>query len=251
MKLQDKVAIVTGGGSGFGKEIALRFAREGARVVVVDISATNAALVAAEIGERAVAFGADVSSWSQVEGMVHCAEETFGGLDILVNNAGVANDFTSVVDTSEAEYDRMFEINTKGTFLGIKAAVPALRRRGGGVILNTASIGAVIPRPGHIIYAATKSAVITLTKGLVGELSPDIRINCVLPSASDTGFIRSVVKDPSRYSEIFNKAVSELPLQRACLPEDVANALVFLASDEASFITGVALPIDGGRASVS
>jgi 3-oxoacyl-[acyl-carrier protein] reductase len=251
LQLQNKVAIVTGAGSGFGKATVQRFVAEGAFVVACDVSEESVRDLAGLLGERCAPFRADVRDFAAVEATVAFAEDSFGGLDIMVNNAGVVNDFTDLAETTEREFDRMFDINTKGTYFGIKAAVPALRRRGGGVILNTASVGGIAPRAGHVIYAATKSAVITLTRGLVSELSPDIRINCILPSAADTNFLLDAGKSPEAYRDVFEQAVAALPLKRACRPEDVAAAFTFLASDEAAYITGVALPVDGGRSAAA
>ncbi len=243
-RLENKVAIVTGAGSGFGAAIARRFAAEGARVVLADIDEKAAQTVAAEIAGEARAVQVDVRNSGDAAKMVGTAESAFGGLDILVNNAGVPIKRGPVEELDEAEFDRVFGINVKGVWLGVKYGVPALRRRGGGVILNTSSIAAVIPRPGGAIYSATKGAVSSMTLALAKELAPTIRVNAVLPVAAVTNFMRmSRPTDPASVAAM----AAELPLQRLCEPEDVAAAMAFLASDEARLITGVCLPVDAGR----
>lgn len=243
-RLERKVAIVTGAGSGFGAAVARRFAAEGARVVLADVDLKGAETVAGKIGEGVKAVEVDVRDGDAVAGMVASAESLFGGLDILVNNAGVPIKRGPVEELAEEEFNRVFDINVKGVWLGVKYGVPALRRRGGGVIINTSSIAAVIPRSGGVIYSATKGAVSSMTLALAKELAPTIRVNAVLPVAAVTNFMRqSRPTDPASIAAM----AAELPLQRLCEPEDVAAAMVFLASDEARLITGVCLPVDAGR----
>ncbi len=250
MRLQGKVAAITGAGSGIGRGTALRFAREGAAVVVADIDAeaaneTVAAIEAA--GGRAVAVVGDVTRRADNAALVEAAVQRFGKLDIFFANAGIGMPFTPIEETDERLIDRLLTINVKGVILGVQAAVPALRT-GGGVILITASTAGHRPRPGLTVYNATKGALITLTKSLALELAPArIRVNCLSPVATDTPmlaneFMRGM--DPAVARERF---ISTIPWGRLNTPEDVAAAALFLASDEADMITGVALEVDGGR----
>ena len=251
MRFQDRVAVGTGGASGFGEAISRRFAAEGASVVVADRDADGARRVVESIaaaGGRAVLSEVDVSVSAQVARMFDTATASFGGVDVIVNNAGFSHRSTPLAELPEEEYDRVFDTNTKGVYLGAVHGVPHLRARGGGSIVNTASIGAVRPRPNLTAYNATKAAVITLTRGLATELGRDgIRVNAVCPLASDTNFMRSalgVEKLPPKLRETMEK---EVPLGRLTQPEDVAGAVLFLASDDASFLTGVCLDVDGGK----
>jgi 3-oxoacyl-[acyl-carrier protein] reductase len=245
-----KVAIVTGAAGAFGQAIARRLADEGASVVVADFDEAGGERVASEIqrdGGNALAVRTDVSSAGDVQRMIAAAVEKFGGLDLLVNNAGVAHRGMTMWELPEEEYDRVFDTNTKGVYLGVKYAVPALKERGGGAIVNTASIGAVSPRPMLTAYNATKGAVITMTRGLAVELAPfKIRVNAVNPVAADTAFMTRVygreMSDRAREALVAN-----VPLGRLTEPKDVAAAVLFLASDDAEFLTGVCLDVDGGR----
>ena len=249
-RFTDKVAVVTGAAGGFGEAIARRFADEGASVVVADVDESGAERLAKAIrdgGGEALAARTDVSLAEDVERMIGVAIDRYGGLDILVNNAGVAHRGMMLWELPEEEYDRVFDTNTKGVYLGVKYAVPALRDRGGGAIVNTASIGAVSPRPMLTAYNATKGAVITMTRGLAVELAQfKIRVNAVNPVAADTAFMTGVygkeMSDRAREALIAN-----IPLGRLTEPRDVASAVLFLASDEAEFLTGVCLNVDGGR----
>ncbi len=251
MRFQDRVAVVTGGASGFGEAISRRFAAEGASVVVADRDVEGARRVAQSIeaaGGRAIVSEVDVSVSAQVARMFEIASDAFAGVDVIVNNAGFSHRSTPLVDLPEEEFDRVFDTNTKGVYLGAVHGVPHLRARGGGSIVNTASIGAVRPRPNLTAYNATKAAVVTLTRGLATELGRDgIRVNAVCPLASETGFMRSalgVEKLPPKLREAMEK---EVPLGRLTQPDDVAGAVLFLASDDASFLTGVCLDVDGGK----
>lgn len=250
-RFSGKVAVVTGAGSGFGEAIAKRFAQEGAAVVVADIDAERAARVTHEIeglGGKACAVRTDVSDAAAVHGMIDTAVSTYGALDILINNAGFTHRSGPVWELEEAEYDRVFATNTKGVWLGVKYAVPVMRARGGGVIVNTASIGAVSPRPGVTVYNATKGAVVTMTRGLAVELARfNIRVNAVNPVAADTPFMRGALGGDHLPDENRAALISGIPLRRLTEPSDVAAAVTFLASDDAVFLTGVCLPVDGGR----
>jgi 3-oxoacyl-[acyl-carrier protein] reductase len=244
MRLSSKVALVTGGASGFGAGICRRFADEGARIVLVDRDRERGAALARELDAALVE--ADVASSADAQRMIAAATERFGRLDILVNNAGTPQPPTPVVDTTEAEFDRLMAVNAKAIFLAAKHAVPVMRRQGGGVILNTVSVAATRPRPGLAAYNASKGAALVLTRSLAIELAPDrIRVNAVCPGPGDTPMLATFVGGES---EAHRAAfLSSIPLGRLCTPADVAGAMVFLASDEASFITGAVLEVDGGR----
>ena len=251
MRFQNKSVVVTGAGSGFGAAIAARFAREGAKVLVADVNEEGGRGVTASItNEGGVArfFRADVSRAADVEAMIGDAVAAHGGLDVLVNNAGFSHRVMAMWDLPEHDFDRVFATNVKGVFLGCKYAVPAMKSRGGGVIVNTASIGAVAPRPGVTAYNATKGAVITLTRGLAVEVAPlKIRVNAVNPVAAETGFMKTALGIDKLPPELKKQLLATVPLGRLAEPRDVAAAVAFLASDDAEFLTGVCLDVDGGR----
>ena len=244
MRLKDRVAIVTGGGSGFGAAICRRFAEEGAKVVLVDCRADHGSAVAQDIG--AIFVEADVASEADARRMIATAVERFGRLDIVVNNAGAPQAPTPITDTDERDFDRLMAVNAKAIALAAKHAVPILRRQGGGVILNTVSVAAIRPRPNLAAYNASKGAALVLSKSLAIELAPDrIRVNAVCPGPGDTPMLATFVGGES---EAHRAAfLQSIPLGRLCAPGDVASTMVFLASDEASFITGAVIEVDGGR----
>lgn len=253
-RFRGKVALVTGAAAGFGEAIARRFAAERAAVVLADVNDLRGEEISADIvanGGLARYVHTDVSVAADVRAMIAAAVESFGGLDILVNNAGFTHRTQPVWELDEADYDAVFATNTKGVWLGVKYAVPVMRERGGGVIINTASIGAVAPRPGVTVYNATKGAVMTMTRGLAVELAEHgIRVNAVNPVAADTNFMKKAYgrDDMEHLSERAVEALTAgIPLGRLTRPEDVAGAVAFLASDDAAFLTGVCLPVDGGR----
>ncbi|HEX7139558.1 MAG TPA: SDR family oxidoreductase [Vicinamibacterales bacterium] len=255
-RLSGKVAVVTGAASGFGAEIARRFSAEGARLVLADLDAAAGEAIARELAstgdgeasvERPVAFlRADVASAGDAARMIEEATRRFGRLDILVNNAGRPQAPAPIVETDEQEFDRLMAVNAKAIFLAARHAVPVMRRQGGGVILNTVSVAAIRPRPNLAAYNASKGAALTLTKSLAVELAADrIRVNAICPGPGDTPMLATFVGgDSDAHRASF---LSSIPMGRLCSPRDIADAMVFLASDEASFITGVILEVDGGR----
>jgi 3-oxoacyl-[acyl-carrier protein] reductase len=246
MRLAGKVAVVTGGGSGFGAAICRRFAVEGAKVVVADRDASGGEQTAREIGASAGFVLADVTRSADARRMIDAAVEHFGRLDILVNNAGLPQVAVPFTETTEAEFDRLFAVNAKAIFLAAQHAVPVMRKQGGGVILNTVSVAAIRPRPNLLAYNSSKGAALVMSKSLAGELAPDrIRVNAVCPGPGDTPMLATFLGgDSDAHRAAF---LASIPLGRLCTPDDVANTMVFLASDEASFITGDVIEVDGGR----
>jgi len=255
MKLANKIALITGAGSGFGRASAVLFAQEGAKVSVVDIdekTGQETVSLVKQKGGNAIFIRADVSKAADVEKMIKTTADKFGRLDILFNNAGIPMSFTPVENLKEELWDRIQNINVKGIFLGAKYAVPYMKRQGGGVIINTASISGVRPRPGLIAYSASKAAAIMLTKALAIELAASkIRVNCLNPVAAETPMLPKFMSDqaltPEKFEEGRKRFTDTVPLGRLAQAEDVANAALFLASDEAALITGASLDVDGGR----
>jgi 3-oxoacyl-[acyl-carrier protein] reductase len=246
-KLQDKVAIVTGAASGFGRGIAELFALEGARVIAADINGEGARQLAAALGNSVVAVSCDVSKKADVDAMVRAATEAFGGLDIVVNNAGITHRNQPLLDVGEAEFDRIYAVNVKSIYLSTLAAVPEMEQRGGGTVINIASTAGTRPRPGLTWYNGSKGAVITLTKSMAVELAPkNIRVNAINPVMGETGMLQQFMGLPDT-PENRAKFTAGIPLGRLSQPYDIANAALFLAEPASSFITGVALEVDGGR----
>ena len=246
MRLKDKTAIVTGAGSGFGKGIAMRFAKEGARVGVIDINAEAAREVASQIGNSAFAMEADVSIDRDVSRMVQEALDRWGQLDILVNNAGTTHRNQPMTEVTEEEYERIFAVNVKSVYLGARHVVPVMKKQAFGVILNVASTAGVRPRPGLVWYNTSKGAMMTATKAMAIELAGEkIRVNAINPVAGETGMLHLFMGEdtPEKRAQF----ISSIPLGRLSLPEDMANAALFLCSDEAEMITGLCMEVDGGR----
>ncbi len=254
MKLEGKVALITGAGSGFGKATSILFAKEGAKVVVVDIDINTAQQTVDLIkksGNEASAFRADVSSSRDCEMMVNHAVEKYGRLDILYNNAGIAMVPTSVENIDESVWDKVLSVNLKSVFLGCKYAIPVLKKSGGGVILNTSSVSGVRVRPGGGAYAASKGAVTHFTKVLALELGPfKIRVATISPVISETPLGLGLLTDKMKEDMAATRKafLTTIPIGRLVDPEDVAKAALFLASDDSSMITGIDLLVDGGRA---
>ncbi len=247
MKLKNKVALVTGAGSGFGKGIAINFADEGAKVLLVDINLQAAEMVAKEIGgENVIAITGDVSKNFDVESMINSSLKKWGKLDILVNNAGTTHRNKPMTEVTEKEFDEIFGVNVKSIFLTAKYAVPLMKENGGGVILNVASTAGIRPRPGLVWYNTSKGAVITATKSMAIELAPyRIRVNAINPVAGETGMLHLFMGEdtPEKRSEF----VSSIPWGRLSLPKDMANAALFFCSDDSEMVTGVCMEVDGGR----
>jgi len=252
MRLRGKVAVVTGGGSGFGAGIVRKFAAEGAHVVVADLNLDAAREVAQSVGDVAMAVRADVASAADAKAMLDAAQAHFGGFDILVNNAGVGHVPQALENLPEADFDRIVAVNMKAIYLAMKEAVPRLKAKtpgaGGlrGAILNMASTAGVSPRPRLAWYNASKGWVITATRASAVELAPfGIRVNALNPVAGETPLLKTFMGEDT--PEMRAKFLSTIPIGRFSTPEDLGNAACFLCSDEASMITGVCMEVDGGR----
>ncbi|MCT4334244.1 glucose 1-dehydrogenase [Paracoccus sp. YLB-12] len=244
MRLQDRIAIVTGGGSGFGAGIARKFAAEGAQVVVADINESAALQIAEEIGGLGV--HADVADSASVAEMVAQTIRAFGKIDVMVNNAGVTHLPTPMEEVTEADFDRVLAVNCKSIYLIAREIVPLMKTAGRGAIVNVASTAGVSPRPRLNWYNASKGWLITATRAMAVELAPfGIRVNAINPVAGETPLLKSFMGEDT--PEMRAKFLSTIPIGRFSTPEDMGNAACFLASDEASMITGVAMEVDGGR----
>jgi len=251
MRLKGKVAIVTGAGSGFGAGIAQRFAQEGAKVIVNDINAQGGERVAGEItsaGGTAQFVRADVTQGGDWAAMIGTAQSAFGGLDVVVNNAGWTHRKKPYAEVTEAEFDRVYAVNVKSVYLAVLHALPAFRKRGSGCVVNIASTAGIRPRPGLAVYNSSKAAVILLSKSLAAELGPErIRVNCVNPVFSPETGLSAEFAGGSLSPEVRAAYLATIPLGRFSTPLDVANACLYLASDEAAFISGVCIEVDGAR----
>jgi NAD(P)-dependent dehydrogenase (short-subunit alcohol dehydrogenase family) len=252
MRLLNQVAIITGAGSGIGRESALLFAREGARVAVADINEKLGRETAALIGEAAFFIKVDVSSWADTERMVRETVQRWGRLDILFNNAGIdLPQATTVVKTSEMDWDRTIAINLTGVFLGSRHALPVMMEQHSGVIINTASRAGLAATPGEAAYCASKGAVVSLTRQMALDYaSYNIRVNCICPGALEkptqdrSDFLQNLSAEAIEQRKV--RFAAQNPLGRLCTPADVANAALFLASAESAYITGTAVLVDGG-----
>lgn len=244
MRLEGKVAVVTGGGSGIGRATAQLMAQEGARVMVADLDAEAGRETARQIkasGGKAMAVETDITRADQVEALVGKTVAGFGALDILHNNAGISGGRQFVADTSEEYWERVIRVNLTGVFLGSKYAVRQMLKQGGGAIINTASAFGLVGLPGNAAYSAAKGGVIQLTRSMALEYAPNnIRVNCVCAGWVDTPFNQDMDEKLVRWS------LRETPLGRWGQPEEIARAVLYLASEEASFVTGAVLAVDGG-----
>jgi 3-oxoacyl-[acyl-carrier protein] reductase len=246
MRLHGKVAIVTGGGSGFGAGIVRKFIAEGAQVIVADLNLGAALDVAAAAGAHARALRVDVSRAEDVRVMMEAAELHFGRLDILVNNAGIGHTPQPLEDLAEDAFDHIAAVNMKAIYLAMREVVPRFKQQGRGVVLNMASTAGVSPRPRLAWYNASKGWVITATRACAVELAPfGIRVNALNPVAGETPLLATFMGEDT--PEMRAKFLSTIPLGRFSTPADLGNAACFLCSDEASMITGVCMEVDGGR----
>lgn len=251
MWLQNKVAVVTGAANGIGRATAGRFAAEGARVVLADMNEPELEAATQEIHEAggdARAYACDVSRESDVVSLLAFAAETYGGLDTLFNNAGIEQPITPSESVSEALFDKVLGVNLKGTFFGCKHAVPYLRERGGGTIVNNSSVSAFANVGGNVAYAASKGAIMSLTRVLAIEYAREnIRVNAICPGVIDTGMNRRNLDLSAEPETVQSRWLNATPLGRMGTPEEVAQTVLYLASSQSSFTTGVGLLIDGGR----
>jgi 3-oxoacyl-[acyl-carrier protein] reductase len=251
MRLKNKVAIVTGGAQGFGYGIAERFVQEGCNVMLVDVQAHAVEVAASRLQAQAtglpvVAQQADVSKAADWDELVSAALVAFGRVDIVVNNAGVSHKNQPMLDVDELEFDRVYATNVKSIYLSARHCVPLMRAQGGGVFVQIASTAGVRPRPGLTWYNGSKGAVILTSKSMAVELAKDnIRVNCINPVAGETPLLATFMGEDTPEKRALFKA--SIPMGRLSTPKDIANAALFLASDEADFITGACLEVDGGR----
>lgn len=246
-KLHNKVAIVTGAASGFGAGIARLYHAEGAKVAIADINIAGAQALADELGANAIAVKCDVTQRADIEHLVSLTEKTFGSVDIVVNNAGTTHKNQPMLEVDEATFDKMYAVNVKSIYYMTFAVLPIMRKQGGGVILNIGSVAGIRPRPGLTWYNSSKGAVNLLSKSMAVELGPEgIRVNVICPVLGATGLLEAFMGMPDT-PENRKKFLGTIPLGRLSEADDIAKAALYLGSDDASFITGVEFPVDGGR----
>jgi NAD(P)-dependent dehydrogenase (short-subunit alcohol dehydrogenase family) len=246
-RLAGKVVVITGAGSGIGLAIAERFYAEGASVVIADISG-NEKVVAKNLGERAIAVHVDVAQSADIQAMLKVAVDRFGGVDILVNNAGIDGDMYPIADITEETFERVIAINLRGVFLGMKYAIPLMKKRGGGSIINISSTAGLVGARGLGVYGATKAGVIQLAKAAAIEYATDkVRVNAICPAATATPLVAHLAQ---AFPAEFAKGMALHPMNRPAQPIEIANAALFLASDESSYVTGIAMPVDGAYTAI-
>ena len=251
MKLKGKVALITGGNSGIGRATAILFAEEGARVVIAarnEARGNETVEAIARAGGEAIFVACDVRRAEDCRKAVRATIEAFGRLDILFNNAGVIYPGRTVVDATEEEWDHTMAVNVKGAYLMSKYAIPWMIKSGGGVIINTASVWGLVGGKGAAAYCASKGAMVLLTKAMaLDHASQNIRVNCICPGSVDTPMLRQEMEELGGVEKLRPTFEAKHPLGRICTPEEVAKAVLYLASDDSSFVTGASLAIDGGR----
>jgi 3-oxoacyl-[acyl-carrier protein] reductase len=246
MRLQDKIAVVTGGASGFGEGIVRRFVDEGAKLVIADVNGEAASRLARGFGTGVMAFATDISLDENVSALASYVLDSFGRIDIVVNNAGIGQSPAPLEAMSDAEFDHLLAVNQRAIFLTARHFVPAMKQAKSGVILNIASTAGVSPRPNLTWYNASKGWTITATRSMAVELAPfGVRVNAINPVAGETPMLKTFMGEDT--PEVRAKFLATIPLGRFSTPDDVAAAALFLCSDDASMITGVALEVDGGR----
>jgi len=246
MRLEGKTALITGAGQGFGYGVAEAFAREGARVACLDLKAEIAEAAAKRFGAGAIALCGDVANRDDVKRAAKSAIDAFGRVDIVVNNAGTTHRNKPLMDVEEGEFDRIFAVNVKSILLTAQAFIPHMRANGGGVFINIGSTAGLRPRPGLTVYNASKGAVHVMTKSMAVELAPDkIRVCALAPVAGETPLLAMFLGEDTPEKRAAFKAT--VPLGRFSTPSDIGAAALYLASDEAAFLTGVVLEVDGGR----
>jgi len=247
MRLNNKIAVVTGAASGFGQGIAERFVAEGAKVAVVDVNGKGAAEVADQLGETAIPITCDVTKADDVAKAINATIEAFGSVDIVINNAGWSHKNQPLLEVDEETFRRVYDVNVLSIFHMTKTIVPHFKNNGGGVMINVGSTAGIRPRPGLTWYNSSKGAVHLMTKSLAAELAPDkIRVCALAPVMGATGLLETFMGVPDT-PENRSKFIATIPFGRMSRPEDIANAALYLASDEAEFITGSILEVDGGR----
>jgi NAD(P)-dependent dehydrogenase (short-subunit alcohol dehydrogenase family) len=248
LRLENKIAIVTGGGSGIGQAIALRFAQEGATVAVFDLNETGAAETVQQAGDKARAYACDVTDQAAMASVVNQVVTDFGKIDILVNNAGIAH-VGKLEDTSDADIDRLFAVNVKGVYNGMYTSLPHFKQNGGGVILNMGSVASSVGIPDRFAYSMTKGAVYSMTQSVALDyINDNIRCNSIAPGRVHTPFVDAFIAKnyPDNQEEMFDKLAASQPIGRMGQPSEIAGLAAYLCSDEAAFITGSDFPIDGG-----
>lgn len=246
-QLEGKIAIVTGAASGFGAAIAQLYVKEGAKVVIADLNHQAGRALAETLGSNASAIACDVTSAEQVQAAVQHCVDRFGVPDIVVNNAGATHRNQPMLDVDEKTFDRIYAVNVKSLYYMAHAVVPLMRERKSGVILNVGSVAGIRPRPGLTWYNGSKGAANMLSKSMAVELAPDgIRVNAICPVMGATAMLADFMGMPDT-PENRKRFTASIPLGRLCEPHDVANVAVFLASDAAEFLTGLEMPVDGGR----